>query len=274
MLADLVERVGGERVRVTGLMGPGIDPHLYRATAGDVRTLASARLIFYVGLHLEAAMGEVLQEMGRRVRTVPVAERIPSHLLLPAAADYPGQHDPHLWFDVSLWARVVPVIVEELSALDPGGTEEFQERGARLEEELLELHAWVEERIRGLPPERRVLVTAHDAFHYFGRAYGVEVRGLQGISTVAEPSAADVQSLATFLVERDIPAVFVESSVPRRTLEAVRAAVRARGGEVAIGGELYSDAMGPAGTPAATYSGMVRHNVETFVRAMAGEGAL
>lgn len=270
MITDVVLRVGGDRVRVTGLMGPGVDPHLFRASAGDVRTLAAARLVFYGGLHLEAAMGEVLEEMGRRTRTVAVTSGIPEHRLLAASPDYPGQFDPHVWFDVSLWREVVGVVEHALSELDPAGAEGYAARASELRSELDELHAWVGRELARIPAERRVLVTAHDAFHYFGRAYDVEVRGLQGISTVTEPGAAEVQALAEFLVAREIPAIFVETSVPRRTLEAVLAAVRARGGEVRIGGELFSDAMGAAGTPEGTYVGMVRHNVGVIVEALGG----
>lgn len=271
MITDIAERVGGERIRVTGLMGPGVDPHLFRASAGDVRTLSEARLVLYGGLHLEAAMSEVLEEMGRRTRTVAVASAIPEARLLQASPDYPGQFDPHVWFDVSLWREVVGVVEGALSELDPEGSSGYRERADALRGELDALHEWVGERIATLPPERRVLVTAHDAFHYFGRAYGMEVRGLQGISTVSEPGAAEVQGLADFLVERGIPAIFVETSVPRRTLEAVVAAVRARGGEVRLGGELFSDAMGTAGTPEGSYVGMVRHNVNTIVAALGGD---
>ena len=272
MITDAATRIGGERVQVTGLMGPGVDPHLYRATAGDVRSLAAARLVLYGGLHLEAAMGDVLEEMGGRTRTVAVAERISPDRLLAASPDYPGQFDPHVWFDVGLWSEAVRAVADALVELDPGGEEGYRARAAAYLQELDELDAWVRAQIADIPPERRILVTAHDAFHYFGRAYGVEVRGLQGISTVVEPGAAEVQALARFLVERQVPAIFVESSVPRRTLEAVTAAVRAQGGAVEIGGELFSDAMGPAGTPEGSYVGMVRHNVQTLVDALAGPG--
>lgn len=272
MITDAARRIGGDRIRVTGLMGPGVDPHLYRATAGDVRALASAQLVLYGGLHLEAAMGDVLEEMGARTRTAAVAEGIPPERLLAASPDYPGQFDPHVWFDVELWMEAVRQVQAALMEVDPVGAEGYRERGGAYLQELEELDRWVHEQIERIPSERRVLVTAHDAFHYFGRAYGVEVRGLQGISTVVEPGAAEVQALARFLVERQIPAIFVETSVPRRTLEAVTAAIRSGGGDVEIGGELFSDAMGAEGTPEGSYVGMVRHNVDTLVRALGGEG--
>ncbi|MDP2359556.1 MAG: zinc ABC transporter substrate-binding protein [bacterium] len=267
MITDLAARIGGDRLQVDGLMGPGVDPHLYKASAGDLHLLSRADLVLSNGLHLEARLGEVLANL-REARAVALCEGLEGVDLLVAAGggDLP---DPHLWFDVAAWSRVARRIGEELARLDPPGAASHRERAARLAEGLDSLDAAIRARTAALPPERRVLVTAHDAFQYFGRAYGFEVRGLQGISTVAEAGARDVQELAAFLAERRIPAIFVESSVPRRTLEAVREAAQAAGHEVAIGGELYSDALGSAGTPAATYEGMVAHNVDTILQALA-----
>ena len=270
MIADVAAEVGGDRVRVTGLMGPGIDPHLYKASEGDVRRLFRADVIFYNGLHLEARMGEVLEHMGDRVRTVAVAEGIPeSRLLRPP--EFEGAYDPHVWFDVSLWMQAVEAVRDGLTAEDPEHREEYEARAAAYLAELEALHAYVLAQAERVPPSRRVVVTAHDAFNYFGEAYGFDVRGLQGISTASEAGTGDVQELAEFIAERRIPAVFVESSIPQRTIEAVRAAVRARGFEVEIGGELYSDALGDEGSGAGTYLGMVRHNVDTIVGALLGE---
>ena len=269
MITDVVQRVGGERVEVTGLMGPGVDPHLYKARAGDVRRLDLADVIFYNGLHLEAAMGEVFEEMAGRKRTVAVTSGIPLERLL-APPGFKGAHDPHVWFDVRLWRATVPVVERTLAELDPEGAPVYAANARVLESELDSLDEWVRARIAELPPERRVLVTAHDAFNYFGRAYGFDVRGLQGINTAAEAGTADVQALARFIAERRLPAIFVESSIPRRTVVAVQEAVRSRGWDVAIGGSLFSDAMGDAGTVEGTYPGMVRHNVNTIVDALAG----
>lgn len=267
MIGDAVGRVGGDRVRVVALMGPGVDPHLYKARAGDVRRIAAADVIFYNGLHLEAAMGEVFEGMAARTPTVAVTRGIPATRLL-APPDFAYAHDPHVWFDVALWMEVVREVARALAAHDPAGAEVYQANADAYLAELDALDRWVAARVAALPPERRVLVTAHDAFAYFGRAYGVEVRGLQGISTAAEAGTADVQGLAAFIVARRLPAIFVESSIPRRTVEAVQAAVRARGFEVRIGGSLYADAMGDAGTPEGTYVGMVRHNVNVLVNAL------
>jgi len=267
MIADIVGRVGGDRVRVKGLMGPGIDPHLYRASAGDVRTLSGADIIFYNGLHLEAAMGDVLEQMRGRIQTVAVTDGIDRSVLL-APPEFKGAFDPHVWFDVSLWMRAVEAVERSLSARDSAGASIYETNARAYLAELDSLHRWVQARAREVPAERRVLVTAHDAFNYFGRAYEFEVKGLQGISTVSEAGTADVQGLADLIVQRRIPAIFVETSIPRRTIAAVQAAARSRGFEPRIGSPLFSDAMGDAGTPEGTYIGMVRHNVNTIVDAL------
>jgi manganese/zinc/iron transport system substrate-binding protein len=267
MVGDVALRVGGDRVRVTTLMGPGVDPHMYKASEGDVRRIFRAEVIFFNGLHLEARMGEVLAHMGGRVRTHAIAEGIAPDRLLQSE-DYEDAFDPHLWFDVSLWAETVEIVRDALIELDPEHAEEYAARAAEYRAELDQLHRYVREQAERVPAERRVLITAHDAFNYFGRGYGFEVRGLQGISTATEAGTADVQELAEFIARRRIPAIFIESSVPPRAVEAVQAAVRARGFRVEIGGELYSDAMGRAGSETGTYVGMVRHNIDTIVGAL------
>jgi manganese/zinc/iron transport system substrate-binding protein len=270
MIADIAARIGGGTVQVKGLMGPGVDPHLYKATAGDVRRLARADVVLYNGLHLEAAMGEVLEEMGRRKQTVAVTEWI-DRAQLSAPPEFAGSYDPHVWFDVKLWSRVAERIEAALIQADSANAAGYAVRGAAVRQELAELDAWVRARTQEVAPDLRVLITAHDAFGYFGRAYGFEVRGLQGISTASEAGTADVQQLADYIAERRIPAIFVETSIPRRTIEAVQAAVQSRGFNVVIGGSLYSDALGSSGTPAGTYAGMVRSNVTTIVSALRGE---
>jgi len=268
IVADLVRTIGGHEVTVEALMGPGIDPHLYKASAGDVRRMSSADAIFYNGIHLEGKMSEILERMGERdVRTVAVAECVPEADLIQSAG-FSGLHDPHVWFDVALWSRTVECVVEMLVALDPDHATGYLERAEAYQAELATLDGWVRERIMILAPEQRVLVTAHDAFGYFGRAYGFEVRGLLGVSTAAEAGTSDVQELAEFIVEREIPAIFVETSVPPRYVQALQEAVGARGFEVEIGGSLYSDSLGNPGTSAATYPGTVRENVETIVTAL------
>ncbi len=269
-VADLVRNVGGERVQVTALMGPGIDPHLYKASAGDVERLRKADVIFFNGLHLEAKMGEVIERLGDRRPTRAVAEIIPEDELI-SPADYAGVHDPHVWFDVRLWRLAIEAVATTLADVDPGHAAGYRERAAAYDRELDALHTYASERFASIPENQRVLITAHDAFNYLGRAYGLEVRGLQGISTATEAGTGDVQDLAAFIAERKIPAIFVESSVSPRAIEAVRQAVRSRGFEVVVGGELFSDALGDAGTAAGTYVGMVRHNVDTIAAALRGE---
>ena len=269
MITDIVKNVGGDRLEVTGLMGPGVDPHLYKASAGDVQRLTSAQLIFYNGLHLESKMADILAKMSGNTKTVAVTDVVDRSLLLKPP-EFEGQYDPHLWFDVTLWMKAVGTVRDTLSEFDSDNTLTYWSNAERYLAKLAELHEYVKVQAARVPPEQRVLVTAHDAFNYFGKAYGFEVRGLQGISTVTEAGIADVQELATFIADRRIPAIFVESSVSPRSLEAVKAAVKSKGFDVKIGGELFSDAMGNEGTPEGTYIGMVRHNVDTIVTALIG----
>jgi manganese/zinc/iron transport system substrate-binding protein len=267
MITDIVKSVGGERVEVTGLMGPGVDPHLYKASAGDVQRLTSAQLIFYNGLHLESKMGDILAKMSGNTKTVAVTDAVDRSLLL-TPPEFEGQYDPHVWFDVTLWMRAVGKVRDTLSEYDSDNTLMYWSNAERYLAKLAELHEYVNAQAARVPSEQRVLVTAHDAFNYFGKAYGFEVRGLLGISTATEAGIADVQELATFIAERRIPAIFVESSVSSRSLTAVQAAVNSKGVDVKIGGELFSDAMGNEGTPEGTYIGMVRHNIDTIVTAL------
>ncbi|WP_216323679.1 metal ABC transporter solute-binding protein, Zn/Mn family [Deinococcus aestuarii] len=264
MITDLASQIGGDRVRVTGLMGPGVDPHLYKASAGDVRRLAGADLVLYGGLHLEGKMVDILHALNARVPSVAVSEAIPEDRLLTLS----GAHDPHVWFDPTLWAYAARATGEALSRVDPEGKAVYEANLGRYLGELRDLDAWTAAQFRTVPERQRVLVTAHDAFGYLSRRYGVEVRGLQGISTVAEAGGQNVRSLAAFLAERNVKAVFVESTVSPRAVQAVREAARARGHAVEIGGELYADAAGEHGTPEGTYVGMVRHNIASIVEAL------
>ena len=268
MIADITKAVGGNHTKVTALMGPGIDPHLYKATAGDVSRLSGADVIFYNGLHLEAKMAEVLQRMSGQTITFAVTDGIDrSRLLTPP--EFEGAIDPHVWFDVRLWKRAVENIRDTLIEADAKHAESYRRNAEVYFAKLDELHEYVKTQAERIPENQRMLVTAHDAFNYFGRAYGFQVRGLQGISTVAEAGTADIQELAKFIVQGRIPAMFVETSVSSRNIEAVQAAVKSRGFDVEIGGLLYSDAMGDPGTPEGTYIGMVRHNIDTIVESLA-----
>ncbi|MBS3107263.1 zinc ABC transporter substrate-binding protein [Candidatus Woesearchaeota archaeon] len=270
MVGDLAKNIGGEFVEVKALMGPGVDPHLYKASEGDVQTLSEADLIFYSGLHLEAKMGDVLEEMGERA--VPVTRTLPREELL----DFPpfeNQYDPHVWFNVHYWRQAAQVVLDELVLRDPTHADSYRQNAETYFKQLDELDASVHSKAETLPPEQRILVTAHDAFRYFGREYGFQVIGLQGISTQAEAGTRDVQELVNFIVSKKIKAIFVESSVPERNLKAVQEASRAQGWDVQIGGQLYSDAMGDAGTFEGTYIGMVTANIDTIVGALGDENA-
>lgn len=268
MLADLARVIGGEHMKVDGLMGPGIDPHLYQASAGDVGLMQNADVVIYNGLHLEGKMGEIFEALGRQGRAIIcIGDGIDEDKLLGWTGDA-SVHDPHIWFDVSLWKDAAGVVADGLSELDPDHADDY---AAALEAYLVELDAldtYIRGRVAELPEAQRVLVTAHDAFNYFGRAYGFEVRGLQGISTAAEAGTSDVSALADFIVERQIKAIFVESSVPTKTIEALQAAVKARGFDVAIGGQLYSDSLGDAASGHDSYITTVTANIDTIVNAL------
>ncbi len=267
MVGDIVRVVGGDRVEVTTLMGPGIDPHTYKASEGDVEKIGHADIIFYSGLHLEAKLAEVFEKMGDTIVTVPVAERIPVDRRIVVGTGV-ATYDPHVWFDVELWSMAVDAVRDTFVKIDPTHADDYIQRADAYQKELSALDAYVAERAASVPDEQRVLITAHDAFNYFARAYGFEVLGLQGVNTATEAGAGDIQELADVIVERQIPAIFVESSVSPRTIKALQEAVRARGYDVRIGGSLFSDAMGDAGTPEGTYIGMVRHNIDTITGAL------
>lgn len=269
-ITDTVERVGGDRVEVTGLMGPGVDPHLYKASAGDVQTLRQADLIVYAGLLLEGKMEDVLEEVAKSKPAVAITRDMPRGELLAPAEGAPSyeEYDPHVWFDPDLWIVGVETVADELSSVDPEGEETYRRNAAAFIEEIEALDAELRARIEEIPEPSRVLVTSHDAFRYFGEHFGFEVAAIQGLSTEAEATTADVKRVARVIAERDLGAIFVETSVPRQTIDAVIAQARAQGAETEVGGELFSDAAGSPGTPEGTYLGMLRANVETIVEGL------
>lgn len=267
MVGDAASRVAGSLAVVETLMGPGVDPHLYKASESDVRKLSEADVVLYNGLHLEGKMGDILVKLARSRPVVAVSETIPE-AELREPPEFAGQYDPHIWFDVSLWAKTLEPIAAALAERAPRHAATFRANAAVYAEELAELDAWAKTRVLEIPADQRVLVTAHDAFGYFGRRYGMKVIGLQGISTLSEAGLKDVERVVDVVVAGKIKAIFVESSVPRRTVESVVAACEAKGHAVKIGGQLYSDAMGAAGSPEGTYIGMVRANVNTLVEAL------
>ena len=267
-ITDTVRRIGGERVSVTGLMGPGVDPHLYKASADDVRTLREADVIFYGGLQLEGKMADLLDRLAESQTTVAVTRDLPRERLLEAPAGVAEQYDPHVWFDVSLWQAASRTIAATLKGKDPRNAAVYERNLNRYLAELDRLDAYIRDRISAIPKRRRVLVTSHDAFEYFGRRYDIDVAAIQGISTAAEATTSDIRRVADLLVERDVKAVFVESSVPRQTIDAVLAAARRQGHVAEVGGELFADAVGDEGTPEGTYVGMLRANVDRIVEGL------
>ncbi len=268
IVTDLVRQVAGDFAQVEGLMGPGVDPHLYKPTAADIVRLQRAEVIFYNGLMLEGRMTDVFTKLARSKRHVyAVTESIPETELLQPAA-FEGHFDPHVWFDVQLWAKCVGTVVEGLAAADAANADAYRRQGEEVRARLATLHAWARAKAEELPAERRVLVTSHDAYNYFGRAYGFTVVGLQGISTATEAGLADVARLSDFIRTRGVKAVFVESSVSPATIERV-----ARDSGARVGGELFSDAMGEPGQieggyNLGTYEGMIKHNLSTIVDAL------
>lgn len=267
-IADVVANVAGDRVRLHALMGPGTDPHLYVLSEGDLVRLEQADVIFFNGLHLEAKLADILAELGRDGRrSVAVTRDMPESALIDTPG-LQGGHDPHVWFDLELWSRAVATITAELAAADPAGADEYEANSTDYLRGLADLGLWAGSQLEQVPLDRRILVTAHDAFGYFGRAWGFEVYGLQGISTAAEAGAGDVQRLANFLTEEKIPAIFIETSVPDQTMRAVLEAARAQGHQVQIGGELFSDALGPRDSDAGTFEGMYRANVSAIAGAL------
>jgi manganese/zinc/iron transport system substrate-binding protein len=268
MVADMVRSVGGERVEVQGLMGAGVDPHLYKASASDITKLQRADVIFYSGLLLEGKLQDVFARMARTKKHVyPVTEALAEKDLLEPES-FGGHYDPHVWFDVTLWEKCVQTVVKGLSELDPASKDYFEKRGKENQARMRELHQWALKKAGELPREKRILITSHDAFNYFGRAYGFQVVGLQGISTVEEASLAAMTKLVDFVKKNQIKAIFIESSVPPNAIKRI-----SEDAGVKIGGELFSDAMGTPGQiengyDLGTYEGMIKHNLTTMVNAL------
>ena len=270
MIADAAREVGGTLVEVKGLMGPGVDPHAYRQTRSDIVALAEADLVLWHGLYLEAQMEDFMTELARSRRVVAVAEGLPRRLLI-GHDDYQDKFDPHLWMDPTLWSRVVLTIRDALVETSPGDAARFRANAEGYLAELSGLAAYTARVLSSVPAERRVLLTAHDAFNYFGAAYGFEVVGIQGISTESEAGLSRIAQLVALLAERQVRAVFVESSVSDRNVRALIEGAAAKGHEVVVGGELFSDAMGEPGSYEGTYLGMIDHNATVITRALGGE---
>lgn len=267
-VADLIRQIGGDHVQVEGLMAAGIDPHGYNASASDVTKMADADIVAHNGFHLEGQMGEIFQQMDKLGKEViSLEEAIPEDALLDSADDSLPM-DPHIWFDVELWQLSADYVANRLSEIAPDYAEAFAQNKAAYQTELEDLDQYIRDRVAEIPEERRFLVTAHDAFGYLGQAYGLQVVGLQGLNTQTEAGTSEVSGLADFIVENEIPAIFIESSVPTRTIESLQEAVLDRGFQVEIGGELYSDSLGDVSQDAETYIKMYRQNIDTIVEAL------
>ncbi len=270
MIADVVRNIAGDRAEVHALMGPGVDPHLYRPKRSDVSRLLAADLVLYNGLHLEGRMSETLEQIASSgSRVIAVAEALPESELLDSD-EYPGTYDPHVWMDVRLWMNVCDAITDALIELDPAGASTYTGRSESYRQELESLHDWAQRSIATIPKEQRVLVTAHDAFNYLARAYDIEVEALQGISTESEAGLQKIESVVELLVSRRVAAVFTETSVNDKNVRTLIEGAKARGQAVRIGGELYSDALGAQETSGGTYVGMIEHNIKTITRALGG----
>ena len=270
MVRDIVQNVAGDRATIVGLMGEGVDPHLYKPTPSDVAQIVLADIIFYNGLMLEGRMADAFIKVSRKNKFVyAVTEEVDREYLLEPP-EFKGHWDPHLWMDAGGWSRCVQVVVGALSEYDPEHAETFQANATAYRGQLSELDSYVKQAISSIPHAQRVLISAHDAFNYFGRAYGIAVRGIQGISTESEAGLQDINGLVDFIVANKIQAVFRESTVSEKNIEALREGAASRGHDVQIGGELFSDAMGPTGTYEGTYIGMLDHNATTIARALGG----
>lgn len=266
MITDLVKNIGGDHINLQGLMGSGVDPHLYKASEGDVSKLANADIIFYNGLHLEGKLVEVFEKMKNK-KTIAISDALDKSTLI-GSEYFASNYDPHIWFNIEYWKQATQFVVETLTDAIPEQKEAFKTNGSNYIKQLNVLKNKLETVIETLPIEKRILVTAHDAFNYFGKAFNFEVVGLQGLSTATEAGVQDVQNLSAFIIEHQVKAIFVESSVPKRTIEALQASVKSKDHDVTIGGTLYSDALGDAGTIEGTYIGMFEYNVNTIVNAL------
>ena len=270
MVGDLVANVGGSHVELKQIMGSGVDPHLYKATRDDVQTIMAGDIVFYAGLMLEGKMGDTLIKMARNKPVIAVTELIPPERLLEPEG-FGGHFDPHVWMDVEAWSNCIDVVADALVEFDPANSDDFRRNADAYKAQLEALHAYGSASIDTIPEQSRILVTSHDAFNYFGRAYGLDVQGVQGLSTESEAGLQRINELVDLLVEKKVSAVFIESSVPRKNIDSLVEGARAKGHDVAVGGELYSDAMGESGTYEGTYIGMLDHNITLVTRGLGGQ---
>lgn len=268
MITDLVKQIAGDKVELNGLMKSGVDPHLYKATEGDINLFLEANVIFYNGLHLEGKLVELFEKMNKRGGNLfAISDGIDKSLLI-TSSNFANNYDPHIWFDIGLWKKAAEFVANKLAIIDTTNKEFYLESLKTYINKLDSTENIVKQKVNELPKEKRILITAHDAFNYFGRAYDFKVMGLQGISTLSEASVFDVQNLANFIIENDVKAIFIETSVPMKNIEALRQAVKSKGKEIKIGGELFSDSLGNTDKPEGTYIGMMIYNVNRIVNSL------
>lgn len=267
MIGDMVQNLVGDSLKVISLMGPGVDPHLYKATQGDISHLSSASVIVYNGLHLEGKMNSIFEKLSKSKTIIAVSDGLSKNDLINSS-DFEGAQDPHIWFDVSLWSKAMITVSEKLQKAFPNLESYIQEQEVIYAKQLQSLHEYCKKQSALIPENQRIMITAHDAFKYFGKAYHLEVRGLQGISTTAEFGLQDISNLVQYVTNKKIKAIFVETSVPQKSIEAVIEGCEKRGHNVVLGGELFSDAMASPNEPEGKYIGMVKHNINTIVKAL------
>lgn len=269
MIADAVRNIVGEHAEVVSLMGPGVDPHFYKATQGDLKKFNKADIIFYNGLHLEGKMQDLFEKFAKQKIVVAVSKDIPKEeLLVISRQGEETLYDPHIWHSSNIWQKVLQPIASTLELADPTHVQEYYANAEGYKEQLVQLNQKIKDQAQEIPKEQRLLITSHDAFNYYGREYDIEVKGLQGISTVSEIGIKDITQMVDLIIQRNVKAVFVESSVNERNLTAVIEGCKKKGWDVKIGGTLFSDAMGNDNTPEGTYIGMIKHNTHAIVNAL------
>lgn len=268
MIADLVRNIGGDRIDLKAMMKAGVDPHLYKATEGDINLLLNSDVVFYNGLHLEGKLVELFEKMNKRGGNLfAISDGIDKSLLI-SSAEFSNNYDPHIWFDIGLWKKAAEFVAKKLADVDSSNKDYYFKNLKLYLDELDSAENIIKQKVNELAKDQRILITAHDAFNYFGRAYNFEVRGLQGISTLSEASVFDVQNLANFIIDNNVKAVFAETSVPMKNIEALRQAVKSKGKEIKIGASLFSDSLGDINTPEGTYIGMMIYNVNSIVNSL------
>jgi manganese/zinc/iron transport system substrate-binding protein len=267
IIGDIVKQVSGDNITIHTLMGPGVDPHLYKPLENDIMNIAQADVIFYNGLHLEAQMEHIFQHLQEYKTTIPITKDIPQENLI-ASFEYDNHYDPHVWFHLPLWMNTIHTIAETLCDEDPEHAEEYKKNAANYHKECETVFERTSKLLQKIPKEKRILITGHDAFQYFAQAYDFEVVGLQGISTESQVGSQDIQQLIDFIVLRKIPALFIETSTPIRNIKTIQEGVAQKYFSVEIGGELYSDALGSKGTPENSYLGMIESNIYTIYHAL------